>query len=277
MHMKKIHVDENVTIRTNEEADEAFLNENDFAFYDKEKGVVKVSKERWEKAQRTERKHWMDIGIGAQDDRNFYHAEKFDNYKSINSIVFKNALEVGCGPFTNLRLVGEYCKIKKCSLNDPLINDYLTHPNCSYNRISLKLNNNDGLLCKLFPKKLPIKNIYSCAFEEIPTAEKFDLIVIINVIEHCFDLDLFFQKVISVLDIDGIIIFEDKLFTKEGLEEDINTVYDAAHPIRANKKLILDFLRINFQSIYCEIKSNTAELAGKLFEWDDVYFIGRKK
>ena len=35
--MNRIHVDENVTVRINEEANEAFLKENDLAYYDEKK------------------------------------------------------------------------------------------------------------------------------------------------------------------------------------------------------------------------------------------------
>lgn len=275
--MKKIHIDENVTIRTNEEADAAFLTENDIAFYDKQKGITKVTKERWQKAQRTERKHWMTLGIGSNDDRNFYHADKFDNYSSIKSIVFKNALEVGCGPFTNMRLVGQYCNIKKCSLNDPLINDYLTHPNCSYSKIKLRLDNNKkGLLGKLFQNNIPIKKLYDCAFEHIKTDEKFDLIVIINVIEHCFDIDIFFEKVNSLLATNGILVFEDKLYDKEKIEKDIEIVYDAAHPLKVDQGIIKEFLSKNFDSKYSNTQSNRETIEDHQFEWNDLYFIGKK-
>lgn len=279
--MKRIHVDENVTVRTNEEADEAFLNENDLAFFDEKNGISKVTKERWEKAQRTEFKHWMTLGKDSNDDRNFYHAQKFDNYKSIKDLRFENALEVGCGPFTNLRIIANYCDIKKCSLNDPLIKDYLTHAYCSYNEQRLILdkvsNQSKSFFDNFLKKKLPIDKLYACPFEEILTDVKFDLIVIINVIEHCFDLDLFFEKIISLLKVGGVIIFEDKLYELKKLKEDINIVYDAAHPLRVNKDLVTSFLENKFEKKYAEIEANRTELEGNVFEWDDIYYVGLKK
>ena len=275
--MKRIHVDENVTVRTDEEANIAFLKENDIAFFEDNKGIVKVTKERWEKAQRTERKHWMEIGKDAKDDRNYYHKDKFDNYNSIKGRVFKNALEVGCGPFTNLRIVGNFCNIKSCSLNDPLIKSYLSHTNCSYTNNSLIVDTGNEKLTffdKIFRKKIKINNLYDCAFEDISVSEKFDLIVIINVIEHCYDLDIFFSKVISLLSENGVLIFEDKLYSIDNLKDDVNTVYDAAHPLRVNKEIILDFLKNNFLELYSNTQQNTAELGGKSFLWEDIYFIG---
>jgi len=279
--MKRIHVDENVTIRTNEEADIAFLTENDIAYYDEKKGIAKVPKERWEKAQRTERKHWMEIGKDSKDDRNFYHLQKFDYYKSIKNKLFKHALEVGCGPFTNLRIIANQTIIKKCSLTDPLINDYLTHENCSYTkkRLSLSKNQNSSksFFNKVFGKNLIIDKLYPTAFEEIETNQKFDLIVIINVIEHCYDIDLFFNKVLYLLDEKGILVFEDKLFATEKVREEVNLIYDAAHPLKVNEGLIKSFLDKNFYTKYSSIISNDADIEGNILEWNDIYFVGEKK
>lgn len=278
--MKRIHVDENVTVRTDEEANIAFLKENDIAFFEEEKGIVKVTKERWEKAQRTERKHWMEIGKNAKDDRNLYHRDKFDNYKSVSDRVFTNALEVGCGPFTNLRIVGEFCKIKNCSLNDPLIYSYLSHTNCAYTNNYLILDSRrekKSLFDKIFRKKIKVKKLFDCAFEDINAEEKYDLVVIINVIEHCYDLELFFNKLVSLLSPNGILIFEDKLYSIQSLKDDVNTVYDAAHPLRVNKDIIMNFLSKNFEKLYSTTQENKTELGGKSFLWNDIYFIGSLK
>lgn len=279
--MKRIHVDENVTIRTNEEADKAFLKENDIAYYDEKKGIAKVPKERWEKAQRTERKHWMEIGKHCKDDRNFYHLQKFDHYKSINNRKFKHALEVGCGPFTNLRIIANQTIIKKCSLTDPLINDYLIHENCSYTKKRLSLDENANIsksfFNKIFSKNLIIDKLYPIPFEEIETAQKFDLIVIINVIEHCYDIDLFFNKVLDLLEEKGVLVFEDKLFGTEKVREEVNLIYDAAHPLKINEGIIKSFLENNFQAKYSSIVRNHAEIEGYILDWDDIYFVGEKK
>lgn len=278
--MIRIHVDENVTVRTHEEANIAFLSENDIAFFEEEKGIVKVTKERWEKAQRTEKKHWMEIGKNAKDDRNLYHKDKFDNYKSISDRIFTNALEVGCGPFTNLRVLGEFCKIKNCSLNDPLINSYLSHKNCAYTNNFLVLDSErekKSFFDKISRKTIKVKKLFDCAFEDINTDEKYDLIVIINVIEHCYDLELFFNKVLSLLSPNGVLVFEDKLYSINSLKEDVNTVYDAAHPLRVNKNIIMDFLSNKFDKLYSTTQENNADLCGKSFIWDDIYFIGSIK
>ena len=278
--MRRIHVDENVTIRTDEAANEAFLSENDLQFFDENNGIAKVTKQRWEKAQRTERKHWMELGKSSKDDRNFYHLEKFANYSSIKDKTINNALEVGCGPFTNLRLIGDYCKIKKCSLNDPLIESYLQHKNCTYKNDELVIDTSTSkkaFFNRFVKKKILINELYTCAFEDINSEEQFDLIVIINVIEHCYDLDKFLKKVLSLLSSDGILIFEDKLYELEKLKSDVNIVYDAAHPLRVNKELIIEFLNKNFIQTYGKIEPNKTELEGNLFEWDDIYYIGNKK
>ena len=114
-------------------------------------------------------------------------------------------------------------------------------------------------------------------FEEIETAQKFDLIVIINVIEHCYDIDLFFNKVLDLLEEKGVLVFEDKLFGTEKVREEVNLIYDAAHPLKINEGIIKSFLENNFQAKYSSIVRNHAEIEGYILDWDDIYFVGEKK
>ena len=75
----------------------------------------------------------------------------------------------------------------------------------------------------------------------------------------------------------GVLIFEDKLYSIDSLKDDVNTVYDAAHPLRINKDIIFDFLSENFEKLYSSTQENNAELGGKSFLWNDIYFIGSLK
>src|SRR5262252_137975 len=85
-----------------------------------------VSLERWQTAQGWEEKHWIKdqkelkkfgknyiwwlgslFGIFDRyrgDDRNGWWQDVFDGYRFLPSTV-ENALEIGCGPYTNMRLV----------------------------------------------------------------------------------------------------------------------------------------------------------------------------
>ena len=277
--MIKIHVDEEVTVRFNEDAENAFKNENDISFFDEVNGVAKVTIERWQKAQRTESKHWMELGKNANDDRNFYHLNKFKNLEYLKNYKFSHALEIGCGPFTNLRLIANKLNINKCSLNDPLIKTYFNHEFCSYKNqknILLQIDNN-GFLNKLFPKKLKVINFFSTPFEEIVTNQKFDLIVVINVIEHCYDIELFFSRLLNMLSPSGVVIFEDKLYDINKLKDEVYNLYDAAHPLRVSSKIVTDFLYNNIDVLFEKIEPNSLVIESNTFNWDDLYFVGKKR
>ncbi|MDK2977675.1 MAG: hypothetical protein PWP52_389 [Bacteroidales bacterium] len=100
-------IDEKINILTGDKAVDAQKKENDKKFLDDKKGVYKVSLERWQKAQACEKNHWFVRGIKSENDRNDYHQKQFDDYKSIKNLSFRNALEIGCGPFTNLRIISK--------------------------------------------------------------------------------------------------------------------------------------------------------------------------
>src|SRR5206468_351317 len=107
-------------------------------YLDPKDGVVRVPKQRWQQAQRYERETWMVANTAASDDRNSAHYGGFRGYEALRGRTFLRAIELGCGPFTNLRLIGRTCTIAQCSLLDPLIKDYLNHPHCTYNRQMLR-------------------------------------------------------------------------------------------------------------------------------------------
>ncbi|MBK8020935.1 MAG: hypothetical protein IPK19_05765 [Chloroflexi bacterium] len=56
---KKYHIDEQVNVLTGAAAEDALKAENDELFLSADRGIVQVSSERWQKAQRAERRHWM--------------------------------------------------------------------------------------------------------------------------------------------------------------------------------------------------------------------------
>lgn len=255
--MKKLYVNEEIKVSEGDLANELLQINNDLPFFDSsEKGIHKVPKDRWIKAQKYEKKTWMN-NFGAKDDRNYEHLNRFENMQSLKNLKLENTsvIELGCGPFTNLRLLTNVLTPKKITLLDPLISDYLNHPNCTYKTGKL----NDISVTTI---KSPIEN-----FE---TSEKFDVVIMINVIEHCFDVDSIFTKIKSILNKDGVFIFSDVYF------RDVHTlasnIYDAGHPLRLSEEKLNSFLE-EFDVIFDK------RFQGLYFqEWrNDVYFIGKKK
>jgi SAM-dependent methyltransferase len=287
--MQPLFIDKDVNVHVGDEAAELLKQNNDSIYFTKDEGIVKIPKKRWFDAQEYEKNTWMKKGFKTHDDRNFFHKKCFDNYDAIKNMHFNNALEIGCGPFTNLRIIGNICKIEKCDLIDPLINDYFSHPFNTYNKEKLFLQSILGKkfsriippflfknYLKLFSKSIKINNVFNTPFEEFNTTGKYDLIVFINVIEHCFDINLFFENVLKLMLPKAIIIFQYKLYNHLEIANEVSIEYDAGHPLRVDKNIIEKFINGNFKTLYKRIQPYKIVLNNVLYKSDDLYFIGEK-
>ena len=75
----------------------------------------------------------------------------------------------------------------------------------------------------------------------------------------------------------GRSLYSDKLYELDEINNGLKVSYDAAHPLKVEKNFLLSFLYDNFEVMYDEKIRNQFEMDGEHFEWDDVYFIGKKK
>jgi len=222
-------------------------------------GVVKVSKDRWKTSQLYEKHSWMTKGLNLKDDRNLEHQERFDDYRGLLNRKFEKVIELGCGPFTNMRLIlPRIERPHKITLLDPLIKDYLGHPNCPYK---------DAELCGV-----PVDAIPSTIEEFVPP-EQYDLVVLINVLEHCFDISRVFDVVVSCLKPSGILVLAENMFTRKDLKAFVNNKFDAGHPIRVAEDFVEDFVSKNFDSLYNEKFYGLYNQPYRI----DLYFMGQKK
>ncbi len=256
--IKSVYVSQEVEVFYDENAS-GFLEKNNDKKYLTDKGIVQVDKSRWFTAQKYERKTWMERSLGDSDDRNFEHRTRFNNYDSLRNGKFEEVIELGCGPFTNLRLVLPLIQsIKSVTLLDPLITDYLRHPNCTYKNGTLAGYN--------------VQTISSTIEEFIPD-EKYDLVVMNNVLEHCYNIPKIFEVLTSMLNEGGVFIFADVAFDTETVNQLVEKQYDAGHPIRLNENFLKEFLSKHFDVIY------EKEFLG-LYDQPyrkDFYFIGKHK
>lgn len=292
--MKKVYIDKDVNILTGIEATEALKSENDALYVSESDGVVRVPFKRWETAQHAEKVHWMKRGIGAIEDRNYYHEKNFDGYNCLRGTKFERAIELGSGPFTNLRIIGRNVDIGKCTLLDPLINEYLKHPNCTYKGSKL-------LIAKHLSKKslvnmalgkyltkfynvarksvnptIEVEKLIASPVEQMPTDQKYDLVCIINVLEHCYDIELVFEKILKIMDKGGVFIFHDRYYIHNEVKDILAHQYDAAHPLKVERKVVDTFLTKNFVPMFSNITHHAAdgEMSGDV-EYDEIYFIGK--
>ena len=180
----------------------------------------------------------------------------------------KNVIELGCGPFTNLRtIVNNLTGIEQIHLLDPLIDDYLYHPGCQYKNKRMF----NGRRC-LISGCLCYYNIvtHNTPIEECKIETKFDLIIMNNVLEHCYDIEVIFDKIYNMLSENGIFVFGDVYFLSEDIEELSNVLYDSGHPLRLSKDF-MDKALEKYTSIFDKSFSTNSE--GRHFE---KYFIGIK-
>jgi SAM-dependent methyltransferase len=256
-----------------EEAHKKLLSYNDRKYLNYEAGVVSVNEERWKEAQEYERKIWMEDLKFENDDNNKRIRDKFNDYSILNGKKFDRVIELGCGPFTNLRYVLSHIKCQEIDLLDPLIQQYLTKKNCAY-RNGLVSGDNTWWN-RIFGEKKQVK-MHGCAIEDFITSKKYDLIIMINVLEHCKDFEKIKEKILSISKKGTHFIFSDKIFSIEEIKEDLKNTYDAGHPLRINKEYLMKFLEDNFRKIYWETKMIQNYRKNRDLSKTEFYYIGEK-
>ncbi|HEY0549940.1 MAG TPA: class I SAM-dependent methyltransferase [Verrucomicrobiae bacterium] len=241
-----------------------------------------VSPERWEAAQQWEEQHW----IGAQrararfgknyiwrllsafgfvakyrgDDWNSWWKKQFDEYRFLPPKV-KNALEVGCGPYTNLRLTLETCRPDHVCLSDPLIRTY----------VKFKLT----FVAEMYRKALCVLDDHP--LEELPFADNyFDLTIMINVLDHVRDAPLCMEKLIRVTKPGGIVILGQDLSNDEDLEALVRDGGAVGHPIKLDYDWFQPYLEKNFEPIIHKVLPR-AEGREADKHYATLVFAGRKR
>ena len=287
---KRLYVTKEIEILTGEEAKQALNQESDKKFYHQGRGVDKVTLQRWQIAQSYEKKTWMERALTASDDRNTDYVSAFNRYRDLRHLTFKNAIELGCGPFTNLRLIAWVCKIQQCTLLDPLAIEYLNHPHVFYNSKYLFRDSRFffGRLArrrflrgffKVLPRglfgKVAVREIIPKPIEMMPVHEKYDLIVMLNVLEHCYDIDSIFDRIRSIALKGAYFVFRDKYYDDAKVSQDVEVVYDAGHPLRVPKEMLDNFLQRNFQQVFREVVKVSFQFKGMDRSYEVLNYIGR--
>jgi len=165
--------------------------------------IIQVDHKRWLLAQQYEEKTWRE-NFQLNDDWNFWWKSHFEDYSLVEEVLRdqKNIeiIEVGCGPFTNVRLIESvlaYSDIKRIVLSDPLLETYKAIP-C--------------YISSLFGKNL---STYAFEQEQLESLhhkdESFDLLICINVLDHVEDVSKCFSEMKRVLRKDGLIVFGNDL------------------------------------------------------------------
>lgn len=220
--------------------------------------IIKVDHERWIAAQQYEEKTWIE-NFHLGDDWNNWWKEKFDSY----SIIEKHfgdgeldALEVGCGPFTNVRLIEECVyNIKSITCSDPLIETYKKLPCWIRNNVNRIKTNSDQLENLVF------------------NDESFDLVVCINVLDHVEDVEKCFTEMKRVLKPNGLLILGQDLTDWEKRKDpNPEQDQDQGHPIRVNE----EYCREKLTDLK-ELKFDVVESRNKDAHYGCLCYIGKKE
>jgi len=249
---------------------------------------ARVDLARWQEAQRYERRTWMEKNLASATDRNEYHRRMFGGYAALAGRRFDRAIELGCGPFTNMRMILPSCAIGELTLLDPLITDYLLHPYCQYKngRLGGIFNvrphaKNPLILAALLYKNFSLGGFFgrpvqiiSGMIEQYDLDQTFDLVVMVNVLEHCQDVQVVFDKIEAMLKPGGYFVFHDRLLDNETVKTLSERLYDSGHPLRIQDAVIEEFLSSNFSPLFMEKRSVSRDFRGIHWKEIELYFIG---
>ncbi len=224
-----------------------------------EKYIIKISRERWEMAQEWEREHWVKtqkmrakygkniiwkfialLGLKSKyrgDDWNYWWKRQFNDYNFLPEVI-ENAIELGCGPYTNFRLIIERCVPKHLFLSDPLIRTYV--------------NFKQTFVSEMYRKGLCI--IDDQTIEEFPFApDYFDLCVMINVLDHVQDAELCMKNAINITKPGGILIIGQDLTDEEDMHRIEGAEGEVGHPIKIGHDWLDKFIKRKFESLIYKI------------------------
>ncbi len=205
----------------------------------------RVSRERWLEAQAWEesvwtrreqrngwrRTLWPMVGrayglagvVKAADDWNHWWAEQFDDYFFLPSEL-GDVIELGCGPYTNVRLLLENRSARRVVCSDPLARRYV-----GYRGRWLAEANRRGRI-----------EVDDHPIEALPFAARtFDLVVVVNVLDHVQDADRCLEVSTGLVRPGGFLL----------LGQDLSDEADAArfpddvgHPIRLRREDVDPYL-----------------------------------
>ena len=229
-------------------------------------GSTRIDDRRWKWASIAELNAWG--GNVGSDDRSLEISEGFEGYRTIEGMHFHHMAEVGCGPWTQSKFIIEKVglTVNEITLYDPLAVNYTRDvPKCSYK---------DGKLLGKIPVTLVTKG-----GEEFKPEKPVDLLVMINVVEHAYNVFTILQNCFNSLRPGGIFVLHERTFDEKiaaySHVKGIVPFWDRLHPIIIRMK-ILEILIDKFETLYL----NDAALSK--YRWDSpfgkpVFFIGKKK
>ncbi|MBI3663836.1 MAG: class I SAM-dependent methyltransferase [Acidobacteria bacterium] len=242
--------------------------------------TLAVSEERWRQAQEWEAAFWRSqnpapaqtltarakrlvkrllgrTSASPGDDWNHWWAEKFDGYRVLPQRM-ERAIELGCGPYTNIRLIAEGRQMNEVWCSDPLVEHYLTFEERwlgqAWRRGTVEVDDH------------PIEE---CPFE----SDSFDLVVMINVLDHVRDALECLRQAARIARPGGWLVVGQDLSNAEDVAR---TGEDAGHPIRIDDATLDAALLPEFEAVLHRVLTRE-EGRNPEAHYGTYLFLGRKK
>jgi SAM-dependent methyltransferase len=156
------------------------------------------------------------------DDRNHWWKCNFEDYAALPRSV-ENACELGCGPYTNMRLVSEKVDIAHIHCSDPLAREYVTYPKAWL-----------ANACRLGRVSVDFHPAEECPFK----SDYFDLVIMINVLDHVRDAERCLHEAMRIAAPGGYFVFGQDL---TGAED--RPPFNPGHPFLLTHTQLLPILK----------------------------------
>lgn len=245
--------------------------------------IESVSEDRWKEAQKWEQHYWVSAqnqrarfgknwiwrlmhlaGLVPKyrgEDWNKWWMDRFDGYRFVPERVH-NAIEVGCGPYSNVRLMLGRTRFDHLVLSDPLIRTYVGF------KLTFVADMYRSLACTIDDHPL----------EELPFAsDYFDLAVKINVLDHVRDARACMDTLVRIVKPGGILIIGQDLTDEADLEFLKNDPGSDGHPIKLRHEWFDEWLGPHrFEPIISKVLSRQ-EGRAPAAHYGTLIFAGRKR
>ena len=206
-----------------------------------------VDKERWQRAQAWELAFWQQAqqkrgarrlaywalrpalaALGSKrasgDDWNLLWRDHLDGYEFLPTDL-GDMIELGCGPYTNTRLILQGRTARRVVCSDPLAASYLEFKHRWLARAAQK-----GRV------EVDAHPIEECPFPP----ESFDVVVLINVLDHVMDAALCLERAVNLVRPGGYFVFGQNLTDSDDTGR--TEWFDEGHPIRLAMDDVRPFL-----------------------------------
>ena len=149
------------------------------------------------------------------DDWNTWWQDQFERYSFLPPKMDR-AMEIGCGPYTNIRLIRKASSIRTILCSDPLVGAYSKFKH--------------GWLAKAFAGRSIALIQHPGEYIPIESAS-LDCVILINVLDHVLDAEKCLLEALRTLKPDGILILGQDLTDQADMRLQEN-LEDIGHPIR---------------------------------------------